>query len=123
MLTDPIANFLTRIRNATRGHRSQLTVRTSRMIRAITEVLAANNFLEGFYEEESNITLNFKPDRAPIELKRISKPGQRIYVGYRELKPVRSGLGIGLISTPGGIISTDEARKKKLGGEYLCEIY
>lgn len=61
--------------------------------------------------------------REPLELKRISKSGQRIYVGYEDIKRVRNGFGVAIISTSHGVMSGDEARKLKIGGEYICEVY
>ena len=127
MLTDPIADFLTRLRNASHTRCSKLTVPFSRMNKAITELLVTNRFIESFYANtdqkirELNIVL--KKDREALAIKRISKPGQRIYVGYQNVKRVRNGLGIGIISTSRGVITDTEAREKKLGGEYICEIY
>lgn len=127
MLTDPIADFLTRIRNASHARRGQLTVRASRMAKAITELLSAKRFIEGFEEvSEGNtreLAIRLRVDRDPLELKRISKPGQRIYIGHDEIKRVRNGLGMAVISTSKGVLSGEDAKKEKVGGEYICEIY
>lgn len=127
MLTDPIADFLTRIRNASHARRGQLTVRASRMAKAITELLSTKRFIEGFEEvSEGNtreLAIRLRVDRDPLELKRISKPGQRIYIGHDEIKRVRNGLGMAVISTSKGVLSGEDARKEKVGGEYICEIY
>ncbi len=127
MLTDPIADFLTRIRNASHARRGQLTVRSSRMKKALAELLTAKRFIEGFEEltEENTreLAIRLRVDRDPLELKRISKPGQRIYVGCGEIRRVRNGLGMAVISTSKGILSGEDAKKEKVGGEYICEIY
>lgn len=126
-MTDPIADFLTRIRNASHARRGQLTVRASRMTKAISELLTSKRFLEGFEEvtdgNTRELAIRLRVDRDPLELKRISKPGQRIYVGHDEIKRVRNGLGIAVISTSKGILSGEDAKKEKIGGEYICEIY
>ena len=129
MLTDPIANFLTRIRNASAARRKELTVRSSNMIKALTQVLLDNKFIEKFEEHPSQsgniqeITIVLRSDREPLELKRISKPGQRIYIGHKEVRRVRNGLGIAIISTSSGLLSDAQAHKNKIGGEYICEVY
>lgn len=128
MFTDPIADFLTRIRNAGRARKRELTVRSSRMLKSIAEVLKASNMIES--EEEtaipggaSELKIILCAGRAPLELKRISKSGQRIYVGHEDIKRVRNGFGVAIISTSRGVISGEEARKQKIGGEYICEVY
>jgi small subunit ribosomal protein S8 len=127
MLTDPIADFLTRVRNTSHARGSELTVPSSKIIKAITQVLKNKHFIEDFEEVTTGnypqLNIVLRVDREPLELKRISKPGQRIYVGYKEIKRVRNGLGIGLISTSRGILTDEEVRKEKLGGEYICEVY
>lgn len=129
MLTDPIADFLTRIRNAGHARRKDVSVNSSGIRRAIAQALFEKKFIESYEEEKtpegkvSRLKIVLRADRDTLELKRVSKPGQRIYVGYKEIKRVRSGLGIGLISTSQGILTDAQAREKKLGGEYICEIY
>ncbi len=128
MLTDPIADFLNRIRNASHARRSSLTAPASRAKHTIAQVLAAKKLIESVSEEvledkSKELVVVLRTDRDALEVKRISKPGQRIYVGYKEIKKVRNGLGIGIISTSAGIMTSDEAKQKKLGGEYLCEVY
>lgn len=129
MFTDSISDFLTRIRNASRARKLTLNVRSSNLLKAVSQVLMDKKFIENFEEQPSasgkskNIVITLKTDREPLELKRISKPGQRIYVGYKDIKPVRNGLGIAVISTSHGVMSGGEAFKQKLGGEYICEIY
>lgn len=128
MLTDPIADFLNRIRNASHARRRELTVPASRAKLAIAHVLVSKKLIESVSEETANDTTKelivvLRTDREPLEVKRVSKPGQRIYVGYKDIKRVRNGLGIGIISTSAGVMPSDEARQKKLGGEYIGEVY
>lgn len=128
MLTDPIADLLTRIRNASHARRRSLTVRSSKMKKAIAEVLAAKRFVESVEEVKgaekyADLQISLRTDRDPLELKRISKPGQRIYVGHDEIPRVRNGLGMALISTSHGVMPGDQATKEKLGGEFICKVY
>lgn len=129
MLTDPIADFLTRIRNASRARNRELDVKYSNLRKSIATVLREKRFVESFEEvkndksETTGLRIVLRIDREPLELKRVSKPGQRIYVGYKDIKRVKNGLGIGLISTSHGILTDAQAREKKVGGEYMCEIY
>ena len=127
MVTDPIADLLTRIRNAVKARHSKTVVAYSKLKVAILEVLKKNNFVEDFkiikVGNFDHIEIALSPKFQELHLKRISKPGQRIYVKKGELKPVLSGYGIGVISTPQGVMTTSEARKSGLGGELLCEIW
>lgn len=129
MRTDPIAEFLTRIRNASSARKRELTISYSGIRKSLAQAMVDRKFLESFEEikDESgkvkSLTLVLKTGGDPLSLKRISKPGQRIYIGYKDIKRVRNGLGIGLISTSTGIMTDAQAREKKVGGEYLCEIF
>lgn len=127
MFTDPISDFLTRMRNASRARRKELKLRSSRLLKSIADVLVQKRFIEAAdvetIEKRTELKIVLRTDREPLELKRMSKPGQRMYVGFEDIKRVRNGLGISIISTSQGVMSGDEARKAKLGGEYLCEIY
>lgn len=127
MVTDPIAEFLTHIRNASHARRRDLTVRSSKLISAIAEVMLKKGFIEDVekvtFGKSSELKITLKTDRGPVELKRISKPGQRIYVATDDIRRVRNGLGIAVISTSQGVMTGDEARAKKVGGEFICEIY
>lgn len=127
MLTDPIADLLTRIRNAAMARKDNVVVPYSRMKMSVLKVLQEKGFIQEFNNvknndfEEINIVLN--PMRKDISLKKISKPGQRIYVKTTELKKINGGLGVAVVSTPKGIMSGEEAKKQNLGGELICEIY
>jgi len=126
-MTDPIADLLTRIRNAYSSHKDSVTVPSSNTKKAILEVIKKRKFIKDFKInkdnkfEEIEITLN--PEKKNITLKRISKPSQRIYLGADEIKKVRGGLGMAIVSTSKGIITGKEARKLNIGGELICEIY
>ena len=127
MITDPISNFLTRLRNASGSRRNRLTMHSSNMIKAITQIMADRGFISKFEEDKTGriaeLTITLSPTRGQLSLKRISKPGQRIYRNHDEVKRVRNGLGIGIFSTSSGVITDKECREKKIGGEYICEIF
>ncbi len=132
MMTDPIADMLTRIRNAVRVERHYVDIPTSRVKRGIADVLKREGFIWDWKEfaEESEpvsslrIELKYGPngERVIQTIKRVSKPGRRLYTRSRELKPVLGGLGISIISTSKGVISDREARRDNVGGEVLCEV-
>jgi len=128
MNTDPIADYLTRIRNASKAKHSITRVPYSRLKEDISKVLVEKSFLEKYEVKQAGdfkeIELTLK-DWAiePINIKRVSKPGQRIYIKTKDIKAVRSGLGMLVLSTSKGIMTGEQARKNKLGGEAICEIY
>lgn len=130
MMTDPIADMLTRIRNAVRVERPFVDVPASRVKRGIADVLKREGFIWDWKEEEAEpvstlrLELKYGPDgeRVIQSIKRVSKPGRRLYSRSKELKPVLGGLGIRIISTSHGVMSDREARRDKVGGEVLCEI-
>ena len=131
MMTDPIADMLTRIRNAVRVEKPYVDIPTSRFKRGIADVLKREGFIWDWKEvDEENPTstlrleLKYGPngERVIQSIRRISKPGRRLYNRSKELKPVLGGLGISIISSSRGVISDREARRDNLGGEVLCEI-
>ncbi|GIW66054.1 MAG: 30S ribosomal protein S8 [Candidatus Parcubacteria bacterium] len=130
MTTDPIADLLTQIRNAWKVKKEKIVVPYSNVKIGILKIFKHKNIIKGIKLKEENkkrflvIYLNYNNNQPPYEnLRRISKPGRRVYVGYQELKPTRSGFGFKIISTSRGIMVDSEAKKRKLGGEVLCEIY
>jgi len=131
MMTDPIADMLTRIRNAVRIERLFLDMPTSNMRRGIAQVLKDEGYIWDFEEVETvpartlRLHLKYGPngERLITKIDRISKPGRRIYRGYKELKPILGGLGIQILSTPRGIVSDRRARAEKIGGEVLALVY
>ena len=131
MMTDPIADMLTRIRNAVRVEKPFVDIPTSRFKRGIADVLKREGFIWDWKEvDQENPTatlrleLKYGPngERVIQTIKRISKPGRRLYTPSKELKPVLGGLGISIISSSKGVISDREARRDNVGGEVLCEI-
>ena len=129
--TDPIADMLTRIRNANTSTHATVDVPSSNIKKAIAQILADEGYIKSFEEIKDEkqgiirITLKYdeKGKKVISGLKRISKPGLRIYVNKDELPEVLNGLGIALISTSKGIKTDKEARKENLGGEVLCYIW
>jgi small subunit ribosomal protein S8 len=126
MLTDPIADMLTRIRNAQNARKEVVRVPHSKQKLAILKVLEANEFVGSVAKNDSEkfpvLEVNLKKD-GKFQFNRISKPGRRVYVKSSEIKPVLNGLGIAVISTSAGFLTNKEARDKKLGGEIICEVY
>ena len=133
MMTDPIADMLTRIRNAVRVERPIVEMPLSKVKRGVAEVLKREGYIWDWREESADdkpvkqlfIDLKYGPngERVIRHIKRVSKPGRRVYSRATELRPILNGLGISIISTSRGVISDREARQKKLGGEVLCELW
>jgi len=131
MMTDPIADMLTRIRNAVRIERPHVEMPFSKVKRGLAEVLKREGYIWDWREVEARPVTHLQLDlkyghngeRVIRHIKRVSRPGRRVYRGATRLKPVLNGLGISVISTSRGVISDREARQRKLGGEVLCEIW
>ncbi len=131
MMTDPIADMLTRIRNAVRVERPNVEMPTSKVKRGLAEVLKREGYIWDWKEVDSKpaprlqIDLKYGPngERVIRHLKRVSKPGRRVYSPSARLKPILNGLGITILSTSRGVISDREARQRNLGGEVLCELW
>lgn len=128
--TDPIADLLTRIRNAVMVGHNEIRVPSSKLKATIAAELKKAKYLADFHIEAAKprdylvITINNPGENANItEIKRLSKPGRRVYVGANEIPRVKNGRGLVLISTSKGVISGQEAVKQKLGGELLLSIY
>ena len=131
MMTDPIADMLTRIRNAVRVERPHVTMPLSKVKRGLAEVLKREGYIWSWQEvagepaPELRLDLKYGPngERVIRHIKRVSKPGRRVYSGADKLRPVLNGLGISIVSTSSGVLSDREARQRKLGGEVLCELW
>jgi small subunit ribosomal protein S8 len=131
MMTDPIADMLTRIRNAGSARHAHALCPSSKQKLAIATVLQRAGFLDSVSVEErdghANLVLGIRYDEAGKPLidgiQRVSKPGRRVYVGKEDLPRVRNGLGVAVISTSRGVLSDSEARAQSLGGELLCEVW
>jgi small subunit ribosomal protein S8 len=130
-VTDPIADMLTRIRNASLARHSEVTLPSSKVKREIARILAEEGFIDGYrtsndgVQEYLELGLKYIEGRSPVVagLKRISKPGLRVYARKTEIPRVLGGLGIVILSTSRGIMTGQQARKQNLGGEVLCYVW
>ena len=130
MITDFVGNALTKIRNAVRVKHSKVTVSTNKLVIGVLKVLEDKGFIGSFelktLENKMNVAdVNLKYNPAPsiVEIKRISKPGRRIYVNCESIPRVYNGLGIAVLSTSKGIMSDKEAKKQNIGGELVCTVF
>lgn len=124
---DPIADMLTRIRNGIMAKHNSVDVPYSKMKFEIARILMEEGYINNFEVKGRilNIQLKYAEEGKPIiyGLERVSKPSKRYYVGVKEIPKVKGGLGIAILSTPKGILTDKEARKKRVGGEVLCFVY
>ena len=131
MMTDPVADMLTRIRNAGTAGSNQIRCPASRLKHSVARVLKEAGYLsEVRLEDESGkpklvIGIRFRDDGDPLidGLRRVSRPSRRIYVGKDKVPKVRNGLGMAVLSTSRGVLSGDNAREAQVGGEVLCEVW
>ena len=126
MLTDPIADMLTRIRNAHLALHKEVSVPRSKMKEAMASILKQEGYVEDVTVDDRNITIALKYVKgrpAITGLKRISKPGRRVYVGAHQIPRVQNGLGICILSTSRGVLDGMPAHADKTGGELLCEVW
>jgi small subunit ribosomal protein S8 len=132
MLTDPISDMLTRLRNGALARHERVTLPASKLKRNVAEILVSEGFVSsvaGDVDEKGHdvltLVLKYGRDRAPaIEgIRRVSRPGRRIYVPCTEIPKVRQGMGISVLSTSRGVMSDRDARKQGVGGEVLCEVW
>ncbi|MBL4786210.1 MAG: 30S ribosomal protein S8 [Cohaesibacteraceae bacterium] len=130
-LTDPLGDMLTRIRNAQMRKRSNVATPSSRLRQRVLDVLEAEGFIRGYTTVEhdngkSEIDIELKYfDGEPVirEIKRVSKPGRRVYASVKNIPRIANGLGIAIMSTPQGVMADHDAREKNVGGEVLCQIF
>ena len=126
-VNDPIADLLTRIRNANQMRYSEVSIPVSKMKLEIVKILKEEGFIENYEVKDNDIIVNLKygakKERVISGLKRISKPGLRVYAKSSEIPKVLNGLGIAIISTSNGVMTDKEARQKNLGGEVLAYIW
>ena len=132
MMTDPIADMLTRIRNGGRARLSQVRIPESRIKREIARLLQARGYIQNFEtgggepkKPELSVELRYTDRARPIieGLERVSRPSRRVYVGVSEIPKVRAGLGMAILSTPRGILSDAQAREAGVGGEVLLRVW
>ncbi len=132
-VTDPIADMLTRIRNATMVQHRQVVMPNSKMREAIARILKDEGFVEEYdvipAKPQPILRISLKYTKTKRSgsvitgLKRVSKPGRRVYFGRRDLPWVRSGLGVAIVSTPKGVMTAQQARRQHVGGEVLCYVW
>jgi small subunit ribosomal protein S8 len=131
-MTDPIADLLTRIRNAQHAGHTSIVVPRSKIKVAIVKILKEEGFVEGYIDDASQnyqgiikVFLRYGDSHEGTirGLKRISKPGRRIYVGKDDVPRVRNGLGIAILTTPRGVLTDHEARRAGVGGEVICHVW
>ena len=130
MMTDPIADMLTRIRNASLARHDRTDIPASRMKKAVAEILKSEGYIADVRAgddaaDKITIVLKYGRDRGSAidGIRRVSRPGRRVYVRHDRIPRVLSGLGISILSTSRGIMSDRDARRLKLGGELLCEVW
>ena len=131
MLSDPIADMLTRIRNAVSVERPHVDVPLSKVKRGLADVLKREGYIWDWQVVENDpvqqlrLELKYGPNGDPViqSITRISSPGRRVYRRSSDLRPILNGMGITILSTSGGVVSDREARQRKLGGEVLCEVW
>ena len=128
--TDPVADFVTRIRNAIRARHQKLDVPASKLKAEIARILKEEGYSSNFKTQEEDgkqilrVYLKYGGAEAAIrDLARISRPGCRVYVGRDEIKRVQGGLGISIMTTPRGVMTGRQARREGVGGEILCEVW
>ena len=135
MTSDPIADMLARIRNASMARHASTLMPASKIKKAIADILKTKGFIADVREEDPAegvhkhpqirvvLKYNREKDSAFAGIRRVSRPGRRVYVGYSNIPRVLSGLGVSILSTSHGLMTDKEARRRKLGGELLCEVW
>ncbi len=130
-MNDPIGDMLTRIRNAQMRRRPKVSTPASNMRARVLDVLAEEGYIRGYArieqkgsEPELEIELKYYNGQPAIrEIQRVSKPGRRVYSPVKDLKAVRNGLGVSILSTPKGVMSDNRARDENVGGEIICNVF
>lgn len=131
MHSDPIADMLTRVRNASTARHNQVVMPSSKMKASIAQVLADEGFIDAFAVTDEQpqprlvMRLKYTSQGEPVigNIQRVSKPGSRVYTGYAGIPWVRSGLGINILSTPNGVMTGRNAKRERVGGEIVCNVW
>jgi small subunit ribosomal protein S8 len=131
MMTDPIADMLTRIRNGARARKERVEIPGSRLKTQIAELLKKEGFIRDYTVKSDGarttlvVQLKYTPDGEPVirHIERVSKPGRRIYAPVEELRPIKRGLGTAIVSTSQGLLPDRECRKRRIGGEVICIVW
>jgi small subunit ribosomal protein S8 len=130
-LTDPVADFLTRIRNAMRARHQKLDVPASKLKAEIARILKEEGYIANYKPTEEDgqkvlrVYLKYNANNESVikDLKRVSRPGCRVYQGKNDIRRVQGGLGIAILTTPKGVMTGRQARREGVGGELLCEVW
>lgn len=130
-ISDPVSEYLARIRNAQEANHSHVDIPASKLKRAMTQILVEKGFIKNYLDIEDNkqgllrLYLKYDENGRPVirEMERVSKPGRREYVGADELPRVRNGLGVAIVSTSRGVMTDKEARRVHVGGEVLATVF
>jgi small subunit ribosomal protein S8 len=130
-VNDPISDMLTRIRNGGMARKPEVVMPSTKVLVAIARILQQEGYIEGWEvvekrpQNQLKVALRYGPDKRHSirEIKRVSKPGLRVYAGKDAIPRVRSGLGVAIVSTPQGVMSGYEARRRGIGGEVLCTVF
>jgi len=131
MQSDPIADMLTRIRNANIALHPETRMPSSKLKEEIARILSEEGYIDGYKVDDARVgkeltvRLRYGNDRQPVlgGIVRISKPGRRVYKGATDVQRVRGGIGVSIVSTSNGVMTDREARRRKVGGEVLCEVW
>jgi small subunit ribosomal protein S8 len=130
MMTDPIADMLTRIRNAAQAQHEHTVIPSSKLKVQLAEILKQEGFIDDYRVDNAaqntlTIFLKYSRDRraAFVGMRRASRPGRRFYVGHRDIPRVQNGMGVAILSTSVGVMTDRDARDKRVGGEVLCEVW
>lgn len=131
MYTDPVADMLTRIRNANLALHPEVSMPASKLKEEIAKILSSEGFVDGYKVEEARVgrkltlRLRYSQNRSPVlhGLQRISRPGKRVYSGATDIPRVLGGIGVSIVSTSQGLLTDREARRRKVGGELLCKVW
>ena len=130
-MTDPIADFLTRVRNGQLARHEKVTLPWSRAKESLARVLVGEGYLRDVVvggeavKKTLTVLLAYTPSGDPVinGIRRVSRPGLRVYTGAREIPPVRNGFGVSVLSTPAGLLGNREAVRRNVGGELVCEVW
>jgi len=133
-MTDPVSDFLTRLRNAAKAQHHDVTIPSSRLKRELARILKEQGYIEGFTVsepgsgrpgEELTVTLKYTRDRKPVitGMRRVSRPGQRMYVDHDHIPRIQGGMGTAIISTSKGVMTGHEARQQGVGGEVVANVW
>lgn len=129
-MTDPIADMLTRIRNAAQAQHQETIIPSSNLKAQVAEILKQEGFIDDYsvadgIQKQLTIVLKYGRDRqsAFVGMRRSSRPGRRFYVGHKDIPRVQNGMGVAILSTSAGVMTDRDARDKRVGGEVLCEVW